>query len=191
MEVECPSCNKIIRAPDSRAGQIVKCPACGSQMQLPAAEAAAEPAAEPPPAGPQTPAAGGPGAGPGQAAAGGGGTKPCPFCGESILRSARKCKHCKSMLLGPATPAGQRFQGRRRKRAASSNEGTTALVLGILAFFICGPILAPMAILYGNSARRKPGQETAGIIGMVLGIIYLVLFVLVILLVFAGNLAGP
>jgi phage FluMu protein Com len=37
IEVRCPSCGKLLRAPVSAAGRNAKCPSCGQLMQLPAA----------------------------------------------------------------------------------------------------------------------------------------------------------
>jgi len=164
MQVQCPSCSKVIKAPDEKAGTVVACPNCGGRMQLPAAAAPAAPAAE---------------AGDGRE------TRRCPYCGETVLAVARKCKHCHSILLG----TGPRFKGRARKRR-SSGEGTTALVMGIIAIAFCAPIFGPMAILYGNSARKQLAERTTGTIGMVLGIIGLLLFLLFILLIVAGGAAG-
>ncbi len=39
----CPACDKALRADESKAGSIVKCPACGQKLTIPS------PAAEPPP----------------------------------------------------------------------------------------------------------------------------------------------
>jgi len=178
MQVQCPSCGKTLKAPDHLAGRVVKCPGCGGQMQLPELEAAA-PA---PPAG--RGASGGrarpggissrsglgkPGA---RTAPGGGKTKKCRFCGEQILAAATKCRHCKSNLAGGAAKTVQRFH----KREASAS-GNKALILGLLSFVcVFGFIMAPLAIVYGNSARKAgDGKGTAG---MVLGIVSSVLWFL-------------
>jgi hypothetical protein len=43
IKFSCPDCDKALRADDSRAGSVVKCPACGQRLTVPNAEA------EPPP----------------------------------------------------------------------------------------------------------------------------------------------
>jgi len=191
MQVQCPGCQKTLNAPDHLAGKVVKCPGCGGQMQLPAMEPEM---LEVLPAGPDAPPAGdrveqssgqrsvssSSGANAGAAkraprpAPGVGGKKKCRFCGESILVTATKCRHCKSNLAGGAAKS----MGRFRAREASSS-GNKALILGVLSFFCAfGFILAPLAIIYGNSARKAgDGKGTAG---MILGIIATAMWVLAV-----------
>lgn len=190
MQVQCPSCGKTLKAPDSAAGRVVKCPACGGQMQLPAAEVApaapevlANAGAE---TAPVRPSARRPGSAPPKlnrpstsdglgapspAGMSPGKVKNCRFCGEEILSTATRCKHCKSNLAGSAVRTMQQHQ----KKTASA-DGNKALVMGILCFFCLGPILAPMAIYFGSRARK--GGDGKGTVGMILGIVYLSLLVL-------------
>ena len=39
MEFECPGCRQTLEAPEDMAGDIVECPACGTQIAVPAPEA--------------------------------------------------------------------------------------------------------------------------------------------------------
>ena len=75
----CPHCKQSIEAPEEMLGQQINCPSCNGTISLP------DPPARqsvPPPPQKQT--------------------RACPFCGEEILTSAIKCKHCGEFLDGKA-----------------------------------------------------------------------------------------
>jgi predicted Zn finger-like uncharacterized protein len=38
IKITCPNCAKVLRADDSKAGRLVKCPACGHKLTIPGAE---------------------------------------------------------------------------------------------------------------------------------------------------------
>ena len=176
MQIQCPSCSRVLDFPDDRAGQVVTCPGCGGQMQLPA-EITVEPAAPRADPGPASP---------------GGPTRDCPYCGEQILAIAQKCRHCLTMLSGPQ--AGQPG-GTGAAEAVASGEGKKALVLGIIGVVIfCLPVvpivLGALAIKYGKSVKDHPAEAGAGQAAVILGYIAVVLGSLVILGHLA-KLAGP
>ena len=94
MKVNCPHCNQSLEVPQEMLGHVADCPTCSKAIQLPAKQPqkpAYTPARAPssraalqaPPPSPKPEAPD---------------TQPCPFCGESILRIARKCKHCGEFL---------------------------------------------------------------------------------------------
>ncbi|QDT74637.1 TFIIB-type zinc ribbon-containing protein [Lacipirellula limnantheis] len=95
IQVTCPSCQTTLKTADSSAGKRAKCPKCGGIIEIPAAppapaddeyalEAEHNPLAgfsdEELSNGPATPAASD--------------RKPCPACGEMIVRDAVKCRFC-------------------------------------------------------------------------------------------------
>jgi len=163
MQVQCPRCNKLLDASDQMAGQVVSCPSCGGQMQLPAAAGPA-PAAPLPGAGP---------AGPGEP------TKSCPYCGEQILAAAQKCRHCGSMLYGPG--AG-RSAAAPAPAAQGLNDGIKSIIFGGVGFVVCG-LAGPVAIYYALRARQVESERTLGNIGLALGIIGLVIAVAQVLVI--------
>lgn len=106
MQIQCPGCSKVVDVPDGSAGQVVACPECGGQMQVPAAEPAAdaslsvaEGSAEP--------------------------TKQCPYCGETVLAVARRCKHCKEEIS-----AGGDVESIRKRLAAKEEALAKQLASG-------------------------------------------------------------
>ncbi|OPZ74327.1 MAG: hypothetical protein BWY82_00756 [Verrucomicrobia bacterium ADurb.Bin474] len=111
----CPHCKQSLEAPAELLGQQINCPTCNGAIQLPKPQQSAPP----PPAQakkqmltrpPNT----------------SGDTRPCPYCGEPILRSAEKCRHCGEFLRG--------------EREVKTNVKQGALI-GAVACFIIGIIL--------------------------------------------------
>jgi hypothetical protein len=95
IKFDCPKCGKSLAIDEQGAGRNVQCPECSQAITVPQ-----KPVAVPPPPAPPIPE-------PSPQ------HKPCPFCGESILATARKCKHCGEFLDGsksPSTPAGPTAQ---------------------------------------------------------------------------------
>jgi DNA-directed RNA polymerase subunit RPC12/RpoP len=92
IEIACPHCNRQLEVPAELAGQVAECPACQGRIQLPARASQDPPQTKKKivlhrsPVAPRlsAPTESGPR------------MKNCPHCGEQILATATKCKHCKS-----------------------------------------------------------------------------------------------
>lgn len=144
MQVQCPQCSSTLNAPETRAGQVVKCPKCGAEMQLPQ-----QPGIPAGPAASEAP------------------TKRCPACGESILSDARKCRFCGEIL----DPTMKRTSVEGAAALAAYQRGmrimsTVLYVLGALVLLggICGVI--------GMSAATN--SRAAGVIGVLMVVMLVV-----------------
>jgi hypothetical protein len=85
----------------------------------------------------------------------------CPACTEVIKRAAMKCRFCGKVLdqKFAAQISGENMPPDLAKEAESS--ANRALVMGLISFFICSPILAPQAISSGRNAHRLLNQYPA------------------------------
>lgn len=109
ISVRCPSCSAKINAPQHLAGQTAQCPRCKTSLQVPIADPPTTPLAATisraaPPALPTD-----------VQVAESVPMVPCPFCSESILETARKCRFC-GEILDPVLRATAESKREKRQR---------------------------------------------------------------------------
>jgi hypothetical protein len=170
ISVTCPSCGAKLRAPDNAAGRKLACSQCRKSITVPTVD--------PPP---QTVTHSRPQNTPVQAA------KACPACGESILATAKKCKHCGERLDEPAPvlavaapkprrsdvdddddgESGQRGRGRAGQTTVIVNtpKEFPHLLHLIMTFFTCGAWL-PVYAIHGLVASKGGGMTLALMLGV-------------------------
>lgn len=74
VSIKCPYCHKELEINPEFAGEKVPCPFCGGELVLTEPMLAGEPVEV---------------------------HRNCPFCGERILKAAKKCKHCGEFINDP------------------------------------------------------------------------------------------
>jgi hypothetical protein len=214
IEVNCPQCGRLLRAPDSAAGRRAKCPQCGDMIQLPGGvmDAEAFEAFEA-----FDDSAGGPVSHPPRARAPGqppplrrpagadefdehpvrrphsssAGRQDCPSCGESIKINASRCRYCGVELQGGPYRDDYGHHGGQGMAIAAMVLGIVALVL--ICLWPVSLVLAALAVVFAGVEMKKAkdaGYPVSGmaIAGFVCGLIPLAILAvwLVIFLVAAG-----
>jgi predicted RNA-binding Zn-ribbon protein involved in translation (DUF1610 family) len=181
IKLSCSHCQATLTADESRAGRRAKCPKCGGAIVIPAApanpgeEEVLEPelgsliddgAGEyeleaPPPPPPQRET-----------------RKPCPECGEMIMREAVKCRFCgavldKSLVKMIGGKTGASDPGWLKVRS-----GLSLMYNGIVAVFIAMIVVVIAAIAIGGMEMRGgPGADPPAGVMVVIGIGGLVLII--------------
>ena len=143
INMNCPSCDKTLSAPDSAVGKKAKCPSCGQLMTVPEVVHEAEPV----------------GVGgqdhqprPGQtsdlssAGAEGQSRQPCPKCGELIVAGAAKCRFCNAIF----DPELKLMEAGRPGRGSEDLRQIATYQRGVI-FCILAQILAYAAIVISST----------------------------------------
>ena len=231
IQFACPGCSHVFSVGDEKAGKTGKCPKCSAQFVIPDAEPSAVPSAPVPSSSePQAveinpcPSC--------QAKLTVSPTDlgldvECPYCkkvytakkaGASAASEERPSRRSRSENEDDDDRPNRRRdryddddddddrpRGKRRRRSYEAHRGGVILTLGILAFFVCGIIMGPIAWFMGSSdlkamkaGRMDPEGEGITQAGRICGLIAFLINACVILFycvivgaAIAGGAAGP
>ena len=127
IKFNCPHCNQSLEAPTDMVGQLIECPSCKQTLEVARSQARSSASTS----APQDQ------------------TKACPYCGETILAIAQKCKHC-GEFLHPALhrPNIPISRGKVQPLPSTKSRGT---------YIILGLFLGGLGIHNFYAGRYAPG----------------------------------
>lgn len=196
----CPTCSRPMRLPDTLLGRPVACPTCRNVFTASFAPNAPAPQQLPLPSPETPPAASGSllttSASYDVELAPSSSRHPCPICGEAILPSARKCKHC-GEVVDPWMRREIAISSEERHAGRNDVGGTISLVFGSIALvctalmlFTCGfSIFAAIPFSVVGLVLAFFGRGQLKIAGLVLNLVALATTTMAGVLVLVGVLA--
>jgi predicted RNA-binding Zn-ribbon protein involved in translation (DUF1610 family) len=175
IQVTCSGCGTTLKTSEAHAGKKAKCPKCGGIIEIPALapplpadddeyELEAEPAVrgfsdDELAAGPAQGSAAGPARD----------RRPCPACGEMIMRDAVKCRYC-GEIFDPV------LKKKEQKSKAASDEDSTLSVGEWLVCILCSTIGCIVGIVYMIQGKPKGGKMI--LVSIAVNVIFAVLSVI-------------
>lgn len=160
ISVSCPSCGKVLQAKESAAGKKAKCPDCGEVIKIPELDAlmdaeeidddfggmdlADEEADMPATAS----------------------RKPCPACGEMIVKGAAKCRYCGEIL----DPALKKMEKKRKRAAGGGSADDEMTGSDWVICILCPGIGCIGGIIYLIQGKPKAGKILG--ISILMAVIY-------------------
>ncbi|MBC7815372.1 MAG: hypothetical protein IAG10_00570 [Planctomycetaceae bacterium] len=144
IRISCDSCGKQLKVRDEAAGRRVKCPDCGSVVQIPEPDDVMD--AE---AADDNPFAGGDISSDGAEYD----RKPCPACGEMIVKTAAKCRYC-GEIFDPALKKKAKAKS-RRSSGGYADDGDDMSTGDWVAALICSGIGCIAGIVWMIQGKPK------------------------------------
>lgn len=151
IEVTCGKCGKLLKAKDSAAGAVAKCPQCGDPIRIPKPEdlppadqmgfdvsSLANEVSRLPTAAPRV-----------IESAPEEDRKPCPKCGEMIPAGAAKCRFCNHVLNAKVVKAA------KKAKSASGGDDDDLSTLEIVVAVICSGIGCIISIIWLVQGKPK------------------------------------
>lgn len=159
----CPHCKQSLEAPEDMLGQTIECPSCQGSIELPAPppKPKAPPKPQPSTAANQRP--------PPSRTTATADMRPCPYCGEHILRSAQKCKHCGEFLKGQHEVRTNVKQGALIGAVACFAIGIILMFISLWSFIIYSPLFLAAFVLSIVAMSQK--RVVGGLVMLLLTLI--------------------
>jgi len=118
--------------------------------------------------------------------------KNCPFCGERILKAARKCRYCQE-YLDPALRDSSPEPGAVERLVLPVGRPASAIAAGYLGLFSLLPLFGIIAIIVSllalRTLKRNPNLHGRGRawFGLAMGIITTLVYMVPVVMVLIGQ----
>ncbi len=145
IKVLCSGCGVTLTTPDSSAGKHAKCPKCGGAIQIPSVQQEEIYEAE------SSPFSGLSAEEMTSGTVSEDERKPCPACGEMIVRDAVKCRYCGEIF----DPTLKKQELKRLKKSAATIEGEDMTVGDWFVAILCSGIGCIAGIVWMIQGKPK------------------------------------